>query len=240
MTTEQKYNLYEQLLIEWNQKINLVAKSTLIDIRTRHINDSAQLADYIPKDKTVIDLGSGAGFPAVVLAILGYRVFAVESIGKKCRFLEMLAEKLDLPNLTVVNGRIPDVISSILSAAAQHGGYRLPRLRGGKESAWRSGAEPSDSWVGITQEKHALPHPRHTSKDPTPPPKPENFVFTARAFAPLYRILDWTAKFKIPYVLLKGQGAENEIDAARGNHRFEATTAPSRFGDGHIIKLTTR
>ncbi|MDR1027441.1 MAG: class I SAM-dependent methyltransferase, partial [Rickettsiales bacterium] len=48
MTTEQKYDLYISLLGEWNQKMNLVAPGTLADARTRHIADSAQLADFIP------------------------------------------------------------------------------------------------------------------------------------------------------------------------------------------------
>ena len=85
--------------------------STLTDIQNRHINDSAQLAEYIPKDVTVIDLGSGAGFPGVVLAVLGWNVICIESITKKTKFLNELKKELDLPNLTIINDRIEKFLS---------------------------------------------------------------------------------------------------------------------------------
>ena len=67
MKTEEKFIKYEKLLKEWSEKMNLVAPSTLSDIQTRHIADSAQLAKYLPHDTNIIDLGSGAGFPGIVL-----------------------------------------------------------------------------------------------------------------------------------------------------------------------------
>ena len=125
MTINDKYDLYEKLLREWSGKMNLVAKSTLAEIRSRHISDSAQLADYIPQDKTVLDLGSGAGFPAAVLAILGYKVIAIESVGKKCRFLEAVKGELDLKNLEIINDRVENC---------------LPRLGGEWPRSGRGGA----------------------------------------------------------------------------------------------------
>ena len=88
--------------------MNLIASNTLDNIQNRHIDDSAQLADYLPKSKNIIiiDLGSGAGFPSVVLAILGWQVIAIESISKKTRFLNEVKSKLALPNLTIVNERV--------------------------------------------------------------------------------------------------------------------------------------
>ena len=198
MTIEEKYNLYEKLLTEWNGRMNLVAKSTLGDLRGRHINDSAQLAKYIPKDKTVIDMGSGAGFPAVVLAILGYKVIAIESIGKKCRFLETLKKELGLPNLEIINDRVENAVPGILNGKA---------------------AGPIGQKIK---------------------PKSTDFVFTARAFAPLVRILDWTGKFGIPYILLKGQGAKEEIATALEKYRFSTHTYPSITGGGHVINLTIK
>ena len=85
MKTKEKFIKYENLLREWSQKMNLVAPSTLTDIQTRHIQDSAQLAKFIPKDMNIIDLGSGAGFPGVVLAIMGWNVVCIESITKKTK-----------------------------------------------------------------------------------------------------------------------------------------------------------
>lgn len=83
MNNKAKFDQYELMLRDWSGRINLVAPSTLDDIKTRHFADSAQLADVLPHDATVIDLGSGAGFPGVVLAIMGWNVVAIESIGKK-------------------------------------------------------------------------------------------------------------------------------------------------------------
>ena len=111
MKTKEKFIEYEKLLKLWSTKMNLVAPSTLNDIQNRHILDSAQLAKYIPHDVDIIDLGSGAGFPGVVLAILGWNVTCIESIGKKTKFLSELKEKLDLPNLTIVNDRIENFLS---------------------------------------------------------------------------------------------------------------------------------
>jgi 16S rRNA (guanine527-N7)-methyltransferase len=85
---------YVNLLTEWNERLNLVAPSTIPDAWCRHILDSAQLAPLIPPEaKTIVDLGSGAGFPGLVLAIMladrpGLTVHLVESTQKKCRFLE--------------------------------------------------------------------------------------------------------------------------------------------------------
>lgn len=113
MNNKEKFDKYEVLLKEWSEKMNLVAPSTLTDIKTRHLEDSAQLAEYLPKDVFVIDLGSGAGFPGVVLAIMGWNVFCVESITKKTNFLNALKQELDLPNLTIVNDRIEKFLLKI-------------------------------------------------------------------------------------------------------------------------------
>ncbi|MCL2017960.1 MAG: 16S rRNA (guanine(527)-N(7))-methyltransferase RsmG [Alphaproteobacteria bacterium] len=121
MTLNEKFDSYEHILREWNTKINLVASSTLDDIRGRHILDSAQLAEYIPHvaranhGVQVIDLGSGAGFPAVILAILGFDVIAIESITKKCVFLEELKYRFSLPHLQVKNNRIEAVLRENLN-----------------------------------------------------------------------------------------------------------------------------
>ena len=109
---ETKFKKYETLLREWNARMNLVAPSTLSDIRGRHINDSAQLAQYLPHDANIIDLGSGAGFPAAVLAILGFNVIAIESIAKKCAFLNVVKQELNLIGLTIVNDRVENALKN--------------------------------------------------------------------------------------------------------------------------------
>jgi 16S rRNA (guanine527-N7)-methyltransferase len=95
--------IYVGLLNEWNERVNLVAPSTLPDVWHRHVWDSAQLAPLIPHDaKTIVDLGSGAGFPGMVLAILladrpGLTVHLIESTQKKCRFLESVVAATGAP-----------------------------------------------------------------------------------------------------------------------------------------------
>ncbi|MDR1206928.1 MAG: 16S rRNA (guanine(527)-N(7))-methyltransferase RsmG [Rickettsiales bacterium] len=113
MNIQEKFKKYEELLRIWNARINLVAASTLENIDLRHIKDSAQLAAYLPVGARIIDLGAGAGFPGAVLAILGFDVICVESIAKKCAFLNELKKELNLPNLEIINDRIENVIGRL-------------------------------------------------------------------------------------------------------------------------------
>jgi 16S rRNA (guanine527-N7)-methyltransferase len=90
--TEARLDRYVALLLEWQAKTNLVAPSTLPHLWTRHISDSLQLLDLAPMAKTWADLGSGGGFPGVVLACAlaetrGTMVHLVERIAKKSAFL---------------------------------------------------------------------------------------------------------------------------------------------------------
>lgn len=113
MSNKVKFDKYANLLRQWSQRMNLVAPSTLGDIETRHIADSAQLADILPKDVEIADLGSGAGFPGIVLAVLGWKVTCIESIGKKASFLQAVKEELQLDNLTIYHGRVEDFVRSL-------------------------------------------------------------------------------------------------------------------------------
>jgi 16S rRNA (guanine527-N7)-methyltransferase len=87
--SEQKLRSYVALLSEWQVKMNLVSKASMADVWRRHIADSLQLLRLMPQDRQVIaDLGSGAGFPGMVLALAGpHQVHLYESIGKKALFL---------------------------------------------------------------------------------------------------------------------------------------------------------
>ena len=84
-----RLQLYADLLEKWQKKINLVGPATLPDLWQRHMLDSAQLFPLLPKpDCRIMDFGSGAGFPGLVLAIMGGpQVTLVESDGRKCAFL---------------------------------------------------------------------------------------------------------------------------------------------------------
>lgn len=98
---------YAELLAEWQGRMNLVGPATLTDIWGRHFADSAQLTRHVPQGLSWLDMGAGAGFPGLVLAIMGWgRFVLVESTAKKCRFLETVVRELALDNVTVLNARV--------------------------------------------------------------------------------------------------------------------------------------
>ena len=93
---------YRTLLAEASQHINLVGPSALAEFWARHAWDSAQLLPLIGEARTAVDIGAGAGFPGVVLAVLlkerpGACIHLVESVGKRCRFLQGVVDALQLP-----------------------------------------------------------------------------------------------------------------------------------------------
>ena len=98
---------YRALLDKWQSAINLVGHSTLGDVWRRHFLDSAQLIDLAPPAVGPwLDLGSGAGFPGLVLAILGAAdVRLAESDARKCAFLREAARATETP-ITILHGRI--------------------------------------------------------------------------------------------------------------------------------------
>jgi 16S rRNA (guanine527-N7)-methyltransferase len=90
------------LLTDWNERMNLVSAASLAEFWPRHVFDSAQLPPLAPDARRWVDLGAGAGFPGLVLAILlkgvaGAKVHLVESQAKRCRFLEAVCAALALP-----------------------------------------------------------------------------------------------------------------------------------------------
>jgi len=118
--TIDKFQAYLTLLEKWQRRINLVANSTLADAWQRHILDSGQLVDYYPpQTRHILDVGSGAGFPGLVLSIMGgVTVDLVESDQRKAVFLSTVIRELGLP-AKVHNQRIenmpklyPDVITA--------------------------------------------------------------------------------------------------------------------------------
>lgn len=113
----EKMRLFVDLLQEWNQKMNLVSKNSMADVWIRHVLDSAQLFPLLPIDmKQMVDIGSGAGFPAMVLAIVlqaknpAAKIVLVESIAKKAAYLREVSEQLDLTNVRVINDRVENAV----------------------------------------------------------------------------------------------------------------------------------
>ncbi len=110
--TFEQLKAYEASLVEWQNKFNLVSNSSLQDCWNRHFIDSAQLFKFIPSSaKTLLDFGSGAGFPAMVLAVMAkektpyLKISLVESIAKKTLYLNEVKKICNL-DVEVLNQRI--------------------------------------------------------------------------------------------------------------------------------------
>ena len=125
--TMDRLDIYVALLEKWNPKINLVSRSTLDDIWNRHIVDSAQLFGLAPEGaKNWVDIGSGGGFPGLVIAIMAkehapeQHITLVESDQRKCAFLRTVARETGC-DVTVISDRVEKIASlnaEILSARA--------------------------------------------------------------------------------------------------------------------------
>ncbi len=175
---------YEDLLRRWQRAVNLVAPSTLGSIWGRHFGDSAQLLALAPETaERWVDLGSGAGFPGLVLAILlkerGHgHVTLIESDKRKAAFLAEVARK---------TGAAVEIVAERI-----------------EKSATRDKLGPID-------------------------------VITARALAPLSRLLGLAAPLSSPTttgLFLKGKDAAAEVREARREWTFEATLVPSMTEPG--------
>lgn len=143
---------FREVLAEWNEVMNLVGPKTLPEFWNRHAWDSAQLLRFAPDALTWADLGAGAGFPGLVLAILGkgrpnFHVHLVESMAKRCRFLTQVVEELGLP-ATVHNDRAENLQLAVdivtARACAPLGrllGYARPYLQGGAVGLFLKGQD---------------------------------------------------------------------------------------------------
>lgn len=107
--------VYHDLLLKWQKSVNLVAPSTLSQAWARHFEDSLQVADLIPPDAIVADIGSGAGFPGLVLAIArpDLTVHLIESDTKKAAFLSHVSRETGAANVHVHTGRIESVLPGL-------------------------------------------------------------------------------------------------------------------------------
>ena len=108
--TFEKFSIYYQTLIKWQNSINLISKNTIERVWERHFLDSAQLYNITKEiDGNIIDFGSGAGFPGLILAMMGNKkIHLVESDQKKCTFLREVS-MLSETNVTVHHNRIEDL-----------------------------------------------------------------------------------------------------------------------------------
>jgi len=105
--TLERFECYADLLVKWNARFNLVGRSTLGDLWHRHMLDSAQLFEHLPPSvHRLVDFGSGAGFPGLVLAIMGVPdVHLIEANARKSAFL-LEAARVTGTSVTVHNARV--------------------------------------------------------------------------------------------------------------------------------------
>ncbi len=108
--TIDKLATYVEVLLKWNKKINLISKNTVPNLWMRHIVDSAQIIAFVEnKKQVIIDVGAGAGFPGMILRILGLEnVILIESDERKTSFLREVARTLNL-DLEIVNDRVEKI-----------------------------------------------------------------------------------------------------------------------------------
>lgn len=110
-TEANKFYEYTQLLLEWNNKINLTAITEENDIILKHYIDSLTTSELIKDSKTIMDIGTGAGFPGIPLKIVNEEkeFVLVDSLNKRIKFLEEVKEKLELKNLELIHSRVEDL-----------------------------------------------------------------------------------------------------------------------------------
>ena len=148
-----------------NSVMNLVGPDSLPDFWNRHVWDSAQLLTHAPEARTWADLGAGAGFPGVVLSILmkgreGAHVWLIDSLGKRCRFLQEVVDALDLP-ATVIIGRAEeqDVTCDIVTARAVAPmekllGYAQPYFQRGAQGLFLKGERAESELIEARKSWH--------------------------------------------------------------------------------------
>ena len=102
---------YHSLISKWNKVFNLSAIRDPLESIKKHFLDSLSIISFI-KDELLLDVGSGAGLPGIVIAIMKpkTKVFVIDSVGKKCRFMQTAKTELSLTNLTVINSRVEDFV----------------------------------------------------------------------------------------------------------------------------------
>lgn len=102
-----KFYEYMNLLLEWNEKINLTAITEQNEIILKHFVDCLTIQKYIENNNNIVDIGTGAGFPGIPLAIMNNKnkFVLVDSLNKRINFLNDVKEKLELENVDAIHSR---------------------------------------------------------------------------------------------------------------------------------------
>lgn len=155
---EKQFIEYYKLLIEWNQVMNLTAITEYDEVMQKHFVDSLSLVKgiHISSCETLIDVGTGAGFPGIPLKIIfpHLKIVLLDSLGKRVKFLNAVIEKLGLNNITAIHGRAEDFsrqkeyrekfdicVSRAVANLSSLSEYCLPYVKiGGVFISYKSGA----------------------------------------------------------------------------------------------------
>jgi 16S rRNA (guanine527-N7)-methyltransferase len=171
--TEARLGRYVDLLLEWQAKTNLVAPSTLPDLWTRHISDSLQLLTLAPSAKIWADLGSGGGFPGVVLACAlaetsGATVHLVERNAKKAAFLREALRITNSPgtihltdigdSVDRITGPVDCVTARAVAPLHQLIGFAEPLVRQGAKALFLKGQDVEAELTEATKYWNIKPH----------------------------------------------------------------------------------
>lgn len=103
----EKFYKYMELLIEWNEKMNLTAITEPSEIILKHFIDSLTILKYIKEGQSIVDVGTGAGFPGIPLAIMNnnIKITLVDSLNKRLTFLQEVIKQLGLKNVETIHSR---------------------------------------------------------------------------------------------------------------------------------------
>lgn len=106
-----QFYAYMELLIEWNEKMNLTAITDPKEIILKHFVDSLTIAKYVKEDKSIIDMGTGAGFPGIPIKIYrkDVKVVLADSLNKRIKFLDEVIDKLKLENVETIHCRAEEL-----------------------------------------------------------------------------------------------------------------------------------
>jgi len=106
-----KFYKYMELLLEWNEKMNLTAITEPDEVILKHFIDSITVEKYINKEAKIIDVGTGAGFPGIPLSIIrnDLNITLMDSLNKRIRFLDEVIEKNNLINVDTVHSRAEEL-----------------------------------------------------------------------------------------------------------------------------------
>lgn len=107
-----QFEQYKNMLVEWNEKINLTAIVEDYDVIMKHFIDCLEIVKYIDNNSKIVDVGTGAGFPGIVIAIYfegNVEITLLDALNKRLIFLQEVVDKLQLKNVKIVHGRAEEM-----------------------------------------------------------------------------------------------------------------------------------